>query len=78
MRFPVLAQNLVSMPRIGLLWIESGGDANLVDAIGKERELAFVRRAGGEVGALLVGVIVLLLLVPQSSWRAGLATTTLP
>ena len=32
MRLPVLAQNLVSMPRIGLLWIESGGDANLVDA----------------------------------------------
>ena len=33
---------------------------------------------GASFGALLVGVIVLLLLVPQSSWRAGLATTTLP
>ena len=33
---------------------------------------------GASFGALLVGVIVLLLLVPRSSWRAGLATTTLP
>ncbi len=32
MRLPVLAQNLVAMPRIGLLWIESSDDANLVDA----------------------------------------------
>src|SRR6266702_3667235 len=33
MRLPVLAQNLVAMPRIGLLWIESGGDSNLLTAL---------------------------------------------
>jgi putative ABC transport system substrate-binding protein len=33
MRLPVLAQNPVAMPRIGLLWIESSDDANLVSAL---------------------------------------------
>jgi putative ABC transport system substrate-binding protein len=33
MRLPVFAQNPVAMPRIGLLWIESSDDANLVGAL---------------------------------------------
>src|SRR6266567_1059060 len=33
MPWAVLAQDLVAMPRIGLLWIESGGDSNLLTAL---------------------------------------------
>jgi len=58
--------------------LSAGGGAVGALSAGIVLDASGLSALGASVGALLVGVIVLLLLVPRSSWRAALATASLP
>jgi len=58
--------------------ISAGGGAIGALSAGIVLDASGFSTVGASITVLLIGVIVLLLLVPRASWRAGLAAATLP
>ena len=58
--------------------LSAGGGAIGALSAGIVLDASGFSTVGASITALLIGVIVLLLLVPRASWRAGLAAATLP